>query len=414
MKIAICAHDYPDYVSGPNVWLLRFIHEFQNIGIKSVVLFTRGGSGDEFRYVKSVRESGSPCYVYSGPVYSEHKIKWILKILQKESPDIFIPNLDFQAFYAARWVREAGIPTVGLLRSDDKIYHAIIEEFLYTRSPFHPSAMVCVSKYLEDLAVSKNTNNIIIRRIPSGTPIPNNVARRTNGRLRLIYTGRLKEEQKRISDVTRVLCRTVSEIPGTEAIIYGSGDAISSVLRIIETDGRGLPIRYGGIIDSNDMEKVLTTGQVFVLLSDYEGLPTSVMEAMACGLVPVCLNIRSGIPELVEHNKSGLLVNDRGDEFIQAIHRLQNENGLWEHLSNGARQKVKTEYSIQLSIKKWKKLVFDLEQNNSICKQTISIPKRYSLPDPHPYLGGSYPKWPGYLRYYGSKLKIILKKIILK
>lgn len=414
MKIAICAHDYPDYVSGPNVWLLRIIEEFKIAGINTTVLFTRGGFGDEFRYVKSVRDSGTPCYVYSGPVYSEHKIKWILKILQKESPDIFIPNLDFQAFYAARWVRDAGIPTVGLLRSDDKIYNAIIDQFLYARSPFHPSAMVCVSKYLEDLAVSKNRNNIIIRRIPSGTPIPQTVAGRTNGRLRLIYTGRLKEEQKRISDVTRALCRTVKEIPETEAIIYGSGDAIPDVLRIIETDGRGLPIRYGGIVDTSDMEKVLTTGHVFVLLSDYEGLPTSVMEAMACGLVPVCLNIRSGIPELVENNVTGLLVNDRGDDFIRAVHRLQNEKGLWEHLSKGARHKVETEYSLQLSISKWKELFFDLERKNSTSKRAISIPKRFYLPDPHPYLGGSYPIWPGYFRYYGSKFKTLLKKIILK
>ena len=40
------------------------------------------------------------------------------------------------------------------------------------------------------------------------------------------------------------------------------------------------------------------------------------LEGMACGCVPVCLAMRSGIPELVQHSVSGLIVGDREDSTL--------------------------------------------------------------------------------------------------
>lgn len=412
MKIAVCAHDYLNYVSGPNVWLLRFIREMKKDDIEVVVLFMRGGEGKAYRYVNEVRNMSCSCYIYNGSSYTEDKIKWMLGILNIENPDIFIPNYDLPAYYAARWAREAGIPTIGILRSDDKVYMAILDQFISSVGPFNPSAIVCVSKYLEKLTISKNNGNThIVKRIPSGTPIPEIVTQKPEGILKLIYTGRIIEEQKRISEMTSILCRTIREVPGTEAVIYGSGNALDSVLNILSIEGKDLPVHYGGVIDSGDVHNVISEGHVFVLLSDYEGVPTSVMEAMACGLVPVCLNIRSGIPELVEHEKTGLLVRDRGDDFIRSIRRLKNEDGLWEKLSAGARKKVEVEYSINNSIQKWKNLLQELLVNRQIEKKKLKIPRRFDLPHSHQNIKHADMRWPGSFKYYGSKAKRLVKRL---
>jgi colanic acid/amylovoran biosynthesis glycosyltransferase len=84
------------------------------------------------------------------------------------------------------------------------------------------------------------------------------------------------------------------------------------------------------------------------------------MEAMAAGLVPVCLNIRSGVPELVEHNITGLLVNDRSDGFLDAVRLLRSETGLWERLSKAARTKIESEYSYQKTADRWIELFTEL------------------------------------------------------
>lgn len=411
MKVAICAHDYPHYTSGPNVWLLRIVKEFRKFNIESVILFTRGGIGSDYIYIQAVRNEGLPYYVYNGPRYTENKIRWILKIIQNQKPDIFVPNIDVPALYAARWIKEAGIPTIGVLRSDEKLYYSILEHFVWKSSPFRLDALVCVSKYLKEISESFNSNGTLIKNIPSGTPIPAQTAKRNDNCLRLIYAGRLTEKAKRISEVTSVLCRTVREVEGTEAVIYGSGEAKDSVLEIINREGHGLPVRYDGVVDSYEMQTKLLEGHVFVLLSEYEGLPTSLMEGMASGLVPVCLDIRSGIPELVENEKTGLLVNDRGDDFVRAIRRLRYEDGLWDTLSAGARKKAEDDYSIKASVQKWEELFQELLVNNNIEKRVLKIPRRFEIKNTHSDFQHADQIWPGYVQYLSRSVRLKISRL---
>ncbi len=60
-----------------------------------------------------------------------------------------------------------------------------------------------------------------------------------------------------------------------------------------------------------DVAEILSAADIFALASDWEGTPIALMEAMAAGL-PVVATAVGGVPELVEHGKSGLLVA-RGD-----------------------------------------------------------------------------------------------------
>jgi glycosyltransferase involved in cell wall biosynthesis len=71
-----------------------------------------------------------------------------------------------------------------------------------------------------------------------------------------------------------------------------------------------------------------------------EGIPVVLMEGMACGL-PVVASDLSGIPELVEHERSGLL-SPPGDVggLVQALDRLQADPDLCQQLGRGARATV--------------------------------------------------------------------------
>jgi glycosyltransferase involved in cell wall biosynthesis len=57
----------------------------------------------------------------------------------------------------------------------------------------------------------------------------------------------------------------------------------------------------------SDVPEVLNAADVFVLSSDWEGNPLSVMEAMAAGKPVICTAV-GGVPELVEDGRCGLLV----------------------------------------------------------------------------------------------------------
>jgi hypothetical protein len=120
---------------------------------------------------------------------------------------------------------------------------------------------------------------------------------------------------------------------------------------------------------------------VFVLLSDYEGMPVALMEAMACGLVPVCLWEPSGVAELVQHDINGLVVHDRGDGFVAAISRLANEAGLWERLSRRAQETIREKYSVDVEFRRWHDLVLGMKGSDGRTRR-IGIPILFRLPDP--------------------------------
>jgi colanic acid/amylovoran biosynthesis glycosyltransferase len=261
-------------------------------------------------------------------------VRWIFDRLAEDPPDVFVVNAVYPAaYYAGRWLREAGIPTVGICHGMLSFYQGLLDEFVLARTAYQVSALVCVSNWLQHNVLKQLRNGVLIRNIPCGVPIPESVAKKPNGRLKLAYVGRLAEEQKRISEVTHGLCRAVREVPGTEALIYGDGPARAAVEQILREQGNGLPVQLVGFVENDQIPRHLSECHAVVLLSDHEGLGLALLEGMASGVVPIGLRGAPGVTELVVDGLTGLLVGDRGDEFVAAVRRLRKDPALWERLA---------------------------------------------------------------------------------
>jgi glycosyltransferase involved in cell wall biosynthesis len=386
MKVTFVAYDKPDNVGGPPAWLQRLLPALRRHGIEARCLFLLHW-GETGPSVEFLRAQGFDCPAVLAPATTEERIRWILARLREDPPDIFVPNLVVAAYLAGRWVREAGIATVGILHSDDAFYRGLQDQFVFGRPVDRLSAVVCVSQELERQVLARSPVATRVARIGYGVPVPETTVRRHPAVLRLAYVGRLAEEQKRISEVARALCRVTREVAGTEAVIYGDGPQREAVERILAAEGSGLPVRLGGLVDSNRIQEHLLDCEVIVLLSDYEGLPIALMEAMACGCVPVCLRMRSGVPELVADGVTGLLVGDRGDEFVAAIRRLRDDRALWTRLSDAARALVVERQSIQSTAARWIGLLEEMKAEGP--SRAIEPPRRLRLPEVHPALASA-------------------------
>jgi glycosyltransferase involved in cell wall biosynthesis len=274
-------------------------------------------------------------------------VRWIFDRLAEDPPDVFVVNAVYPAaYYAGRWLREAGIPTVGICHVGPVVgfYQGLLDEFVFGRAAYQVSAFVCVSKWLEQAVLERRPKGILVRSIPCGVSIPESVAKRPDGRLRLAYVGRLAKE-KRVSEVTHGLCRAVREVPGTEALIYGDGAERAAVEQILREEGNGLPVQLVGFVENDQIPKHLLECHAVVLLSDQEGLGLSLLEGMASGVVPIGLRGAPGVTEFVVDGLTGLLVGDRGDEFVAAVRRLREDPVLWERLARSAHAKVEAGYS---------------------------------------------------------------------
>lgn len=125
----------------------------------------------------------------------------------------------------------------------------------------------------------------------------------------------------------------------------GAPDAVG---RIVSAAGAADRVRFLG--RRTDVPAVLQASDVFTLPSHREGMPVSVMEAMACGLPVVVTDIR-GSREAVIHGDCGLIVPARDPAALAAaLIGLVEDEVLRRRLGDAARERVLDHYSAAASL----------------------------------------------------------------
>jgi glycosyltransferase involved in cell wall biosynthesis len=129
-----------------------------------------------------------------------------------------------------------------------------------------------------------------------------------------------------------------------DGLIVGTGPDRPQLEGEISALGLSDRVRLAG--ERHDIPELLATADVFVLPSRSEGLPVSVLEAMAAGL-PVVASRVGGVPELVQDGKTGLLVEPGDPEQLAgALGRLAADRRLRHRL--GARGRARAQQAFDL------------------------------------------------------------------
>ncbi len=99
-------------------------------------------------------------------------------------------------------------------------------------------------------------------------------------------------------------------------------------------------ISFPGAIPKEEVPRVMAHHDIFVNTTNVDNTPVSVVEAMACGL-PVVSTNAGGIPYLIEHGKTGLLVNT-GDArgMADGVRRVLGDQRLARNLGDNGRKLV--------------------------------------------------------------------------
>ena len=176
--------------------------------------------------------------------------------------------------------------------------------------------------------------------------------------------------------------------------------------KFFATEGAGLPVRLAGPLPPDRVAEFMASCHVLVLLSDYEGLPISVLEAMAAGVVPVCLATQSGVRELVDDGETGLVVHDRGRGLVAAIERLRGDPGEWRRLSSGARRRVVQSYSDDSMAAKWTDLLLDLRRQGETVRP-LALPRRIRFRNVHPAVASRLGRQP----HLGARARRMLGRV---
>jgi len=164
----------------------------------------------------------------------------------------------------------------------------------------------------------------------------------------------LKEDEILITMVARfvpqkdhnTLLQALSLLPGGEfkAALVGGGERETFFRK--KAGELGLRDKVIFLGERRDVPQILAASDIFVLSSNWEGLPRSIIEAMMAGL-PVVATRVGGVPELVEDGVTGFLVPPRDpDALAAALQKLLNDPELRRRMGEAGREKALKEFTL--------------------------------------------------------------------
>lgn len=149
----------------------------------------------------------------------------------------------------------------------------------------------------------------------------------------------------------RGLCDRFS---GLQVVIVGEGPDRAAIEGMVQQLGLESHVTLAG--QRADMPGVYASMDIFVLPSLNEGLPMTVLEAMAASRVVVVTRV-GAIPTVIADGETGLLVDPRDTSALtQAIARLLSDSDLREHLARQARAWVEQHYTADFMALKYKEI----------------------------------------------------------
>jgi colanic acid/amylovoran biosynthesis glycosyltransferase len=177
----------------------------------------------------------------------------------------------------------------------------------------------------------------------------------TGGPIRLLCVGRLSTE-KGHHGLIQALAELQSQVAPFVATLIGDGPLRRELEVRTQSLGLGDTVQLVGARSLEDVMKALGQSHLFVLASFMEGLPVSLMEAMAHGL-PVVAPRVAGIPELVTDGQEGLLFTPSNwTELAAQLRRLLSDSDLRARLGAAGKRRIAEEFEIERAVEPlWKR-----------------------------------------------------------
>ena len=161
----------------------------------------------------------------------------------------------------------------------------------------------------------------------------------------IIVIGRITR-QKRHDLMIQAFSQFHKDYPEYRLTILGKGEDQEKLLTQIRENGLEPFVTLLGF--QKNVGDFLTRSRMFVLTSDFEGMPNVLLEAMACGCACISTDCDFGPSELIEDGENGLLVRvGDADAICQAMCRIAEDDALGTRFSENA-QKINETHSMDV------------------------------------------------------------------
>lgn len=328
-------------LSGVDVFTVRLTRGLRNQGIDARILYTnpREAVPDRLPIASDVPTEELPCS------RSRHRrIQLLRRRLTQLAPCLYLPNYDYELSEVCASVPPT-VGTIGIVHSDDPLHYAHVKAL-----GRYWDCVVAVSvEIARKVARQCPALTDRITTIPYGVDVPEPAVRPSRAApLKLLYAGRIDQEQKRVLDLPRILDAACDHGLSVRLDVVGSGAATPALLRAADRHLQRGTMTYRPAVPNDAMPALYRSADVFVLPSAFEGLPVALLEAMSHGCIPVVTDIPSGIPEVVQDGFNGYRVGvGAATQFARRLGELAQDPALRRQLSWNAHETITARYSTE-------------------------------------------------------------------
>ena len=290
--------------------------------------------------VKRINLSGGTEEVYNTLGYVQ-KIRMLRKLLRQQAPDYifpFLPQVTIHAAIAGFDMRKRIIHTV---RNNPALTpENPVKRFLCNQIICHSWKTLAQNESQRSFYPRRCQNKIYVLFNPVAQEMLEAGKISHEGGPRLIGVGRLNS-QKNFPMLIRAMVPLLREHPEASLEIYGEGELRDSLREQIQTLGLSDSVRLMG--RSSNMKAVYESADLFVLSSDFEGMPNTLIEAMAVGLPCISTDCETGPRDLITDGEDGILVPVGGEEALtEAVMQLLGDPERRERMGKRAKEKIRS------------------------------------------------------------------------
>lgn len=336
---------------GAGKMIVYLANHFSKIGY-DVVIYVEEQMGKHYEMEPGVRVYQETEFFKN--YYTRHfrQIFQLRRRVKEINPDLVISFQTNQNALSVLATRGRNIPVIVSERGDPYQYHDIVAKLKTRVINKAEGGVFQTKKAMQYYGEELQQRSVVIYNPNTVTGIERQEKRNNE----IAFVGRFDIHQKRQDLAIEAFKIVADSVPDVKLSFYGAGKEQEIIKKQACDLGIEDRVLFKGLV--KDVPNAIKDSRLFLMTSDFEGMPNALIEAMACGLPCVSTDCSpGGASELIQSGENGIVVPCGDAKAIAAaIVRLLNDQGEAEKMGAEA-QKIVDKLNPAIIYGEWEKYV---------------------------------------------------------
>ena len=292
--------------------------------------------------------------------FSKYVCPYIGKVVGKINPDVIVSFTPGDTKQLMIDLKISNIPIITMSHGNPEDYFKFYPVLSLEAIKKTDVNQVLLPSFKEVLNSNLPGNKVVVigNVVPQFTDRVNLSANKAVHKI--LFIGRLAKGHKRPHLLIEAFSKVADQFPNWIVEIWGADEnkAYRAQLKLM--------IKQANLTDrillkgtTRDVESVLSTGDIYAMMSAAEGFGLSMAEAMSKGLPVIACDTWLGVSDMVQDDYNGLLVKDNSDDIAKGLQKLMSDKTLRIRLGTNASGSMKR-FSPNIIWSQWENLLNDI------------------------------------------------------